>query len=83
MLISEKYNTRIWKYICRELVVTLERMANMLMHACGRRQQYVMGADVINLLVCYVHRHSGQCKTFNGFTCILVKEGHGHTLLYL
>jgi len=61
MLISEKYNTRIGKYISRELVENLESTANML-----------------NML-----RRAGAIRqTFSGFTGILVKDGHGHTLLY-
>jgi len=53
MLISEKYNTRIGKYISQELVETLKITANTLRRTCSRRRRYVMGADAADLPVCY------------------------------
>jgi len=83
MLIFKKYNAQ-----NREIYFprTLERTANTLRRACGRRRRYVIGADAADLLACYGRQRSGRCAsvmrlTFSGFTRILVEEGHEHRQL--
>jgi len=94
MLISEKYNTRIEKYIFQELVENRNygqcQCVKVYMWPPTTLALCYMSVDAPDLLVdgCYGRWRSGRRAgalwlTFSGFTRILIEEGHGHTQLYL